>query len=161
MGLSWFMHPQARRGVEGHDTPTPQELADEVVGFARERGKPVMIAEAAPQGVDINERFRANISPVWDGPAGGERVTLGDEEIWNAWYGPLFDYMNARGDVVRALAYINVDWDSQPMWGPPYDNGFWGDSRLEANAAIAERFNAAVTAWRGARPPPPASAVTP
>ena len=34
------------------------------------------------------------------------------------------------------------------MWGPPYENGFWGDTRLETNPELARRFNQAVTAWK-------------
>jgi len=58
--------------------------------------------------------------------------------------------MNDNRDVIHVLAYINVDWDSQAMWGPPYANGFWGDSRLEVNADIAARFAAAIDAWKNA-----------
>ena len=148
MALSWFMEPDAERGAEGYRTATPQELADEVVDFARAQAKPVLIAEAAPQGFDLKDRFRANISPIWDGPAGEGRISLSDQDIWDSWYQPMFDYMAERGDVIRALAYINVDWDSQPMWGPPYSNGFWGDTRLETNPYITRRFNAALEEWR-------------
>jgi hypothetical protein len=70
------------------------------------------------------------------------------DEIWAHWYAPLFELMAANGDVIRALAYINADWDSQPMWGPPYKDGFWGDTRLEADEAVAERFAAAIRAWK-------------
>ena len=56
--------------------------------------------------------------------------------------------MNTNTDTVRGLAYINVNWDAQPMWGPPYNGGFWGDTRLENNPEIAERFNRAVENWK-------------
>jgi hypothetical protein len=71
-----------------------------------------------------------------------------DEQIWDYWFAPLFAYMEDNRDVIDALAYINVDWDSQPMWGPPYENGFWGDTRLETNPVIAERFNEAIANWK-------------
>ena len=38
------------------------------------------------------------------------------------------------------MAYINANWDNQALWAKPYHNGYWGDSRLEANEEIAKRF---------------------
>ncbi len=150
LGLSWFMNPDEMSVVpqSGFTPLTPGQLADEVLQLAREKGKPVMIAEASPQAMDLNERFTANHSPLWDGEPTSDRQSMTDEEIWEYWFAPLFAYMNANSDVVHALAYINVDWDSQPMWGPPYASGFWGDSRLETNPDVARRFNEAVEAWK-------------
>ena len=153
LGISWFMNPDESSIVKPEQfTPmTPGQLADEVLELARATGKPVMIAEASPQAFDLNERFTANHSPLWDGEPASNRQTMSDDEIWDYWFAPMFAYMDDNRDVIRALAYINVDWDSQPMWGAPYANGFWGDSRLETNAEIARRFNAAIAAWKTAR----------
>lgn len=150
LGLSWFMNPDERSVVPQQNfTPlTPGELADEVLALAREKGKPVMIAEASPQAMDLNENFTAHHSPLWDGEPASERTAMTDDELWDYWFAPLFDYMEANRDVVDALAYINADWDSQPMWGPPYAGGFWGDSRLESNPELAKRFNEAIAAWK-------------
>ena len=150
LALSWFMHPDERPGIQlDFDVPTPAALADEILTLARRVGKPVLIAEAAPQGLDLRDRTTANHSPLWDGPAGEDRSTLTDEAIWNASFQPLFDYMADNADVIDGLAYINVRWDDQPMWGPPYASGYWGDTRVEVNADIAARFTAAVRHWRG------------
>ena len=147
--FSWFSLPDARPTVAGSYEPKrPIDLVNEVADFARQKGKPVLIAESAPQGYDIAAGFRANINPLQDGPSGEDQVIRSSEDIWNEWYAPLFDWMNNNADIVRGLAYINVDWDSQPMWGPTYANGFWGDSRLESNPEIATRFNQALAAWR-------------
>ena len=69
IALSWFMNPQERSIVpQTNFTPmTPGELSDEVVQLAREKNKPVMIAEASPQAFDLKENFTANHSPLWDG----------------------------------------------------------------------------------------------
>ena len=153
LALSWFMNPDERSIVpQSEFTPlTPGELSDEVLQLAREKGKPVMIAEASPQSMDLNENFMANHSPLWDGDPTSDQRSMTDEEIWDYWFAPLFAYMEDNRDVIHALAYINVDWDSQPMWGPPYANGFWGDTRLETNPELAGRFNEAVTSWKGSR----------
>lgn len=150
IGLSWFMNPDERSIVpQANFTPkSPGELSDEVLQLAREKGKPVMIAEASPQAMDLNENFTANHSPLWDGDPTTDQKPVTNDEIWDYWFAPLFAYMEENHDVIDALAYINVDWDSQPMWGPPYESGFWGDSRLESNPELARRFNEAVTAWK-------------
>ena len=152
MGLSWFMNPHETIQVESSFDPgTPQALAEELLAFARERDKPVMIAEAAPQAMDLNEKFMANHSGIWDGEPATGRVELSNDEIWDHWFKPLFDLLQQNRDVVNAIAYINVDWDSQAMWGPPYASGFWGDTRLESNDVIAARFSSAIESWKAPR----------
>jgi hypothetical protein len=150
MALSWFMNPDERSIVlqAGFTPMSPGELADELLQLARQKNKPVMIAEASPQAMDLSENFTAHHSPLWDGEPATNQQPITDEQIWDYWFAPLFAYMEDNRDVIDALAYINVDWDSQPMWGPPYENGFWGDTRLETNPEIAKRFNEAVTNWK-------------
>ncbi|MEM7329059.1 MAG: hypothetical protein AAF437_09985 [Pseudomonadota bacterium] len=152
LALSWFSLPDATATVAGaYEAKKPKDLADEIAVFARQLDKPVLIAESAPQGYDIARKFRANINPLLDGPSGENRTSLSSEELWQEWYVPLFDWMHENRDVVRGLAYINVNWDGQPMWGPPYQNGFWGDSRLQENPEIAVRFVRALENWKQSR----------
>ncbi|MGI9202272.1 MAG: glycosyl hydrolase [Woeseiaceae bacterium] len=150
MAISWFMNPDERSvvDIDNFEPMTPGELSEEVIEFARSKGKPVMIAEASPQAFDLNENWTAHHSAIWDGESGSSKQDKSSEEIWEYWYAPLFALMYENRDVIKALAYINVDWDSQQMWGPPYPEGFWGDSRLETNAEIAHKFNAAIAAWK-------------
>ena len=146
--FSWFMHPHAVPTVElAYTPPTPHQLAREVIELAEARGKPVLIAESAPQGFDLTHMTRRFISPLWDGEAGQgtERVT--QEEVWNLWFQPLFDYLQSE-PAIRGLAYINCHWDSQDMWDAPWEGGYWGDTRLEVNLDLAKRFNEAVARWR-------------
>lgn len=152
LALSWFMHPDEQPNIEfGFDIPTPRHLGDEILALARQVEKPVLIAEAAPQGYDLRDKTMAHHAPVWDGVAGTEVSEITDEFIWNVWFQPMFDYMAENHDVIRGLAYINVRWDDQEMWGAPYESGYWGDTRVEVNDTIAARFNAAVSAWRSGR----------
>ena len=150
IGISWFMNPDEKilASSPAYIPRTTRELANELIDFARERGKPVMIAEAAPQAFDLKEKFSADHHEIWDGSAAGNKVEMSDDEIWEYWFGPLFELMNENDDVIRALAYINVNWDSQRMWGPPHAAGYWGDTRLEVNDEIASRFSDAIKAWR-------------
>ena len=149
MGISLFLHLDEKPGVEGdYDPPTARELIAEMLDFARERGKPVMIAEASPQGYDLAQGTNAHIAATWDGPQGEGVVNVSPTEIWDAWFAPVFELMEHNSDVIYALAYINCHWDAQAMWGPPYDNGYWGDTRLQVNPLVAERFSKAIEHWR-------------
>lgn len=136
MGFSWFLPPDVRQ----QPVATQRSLADEVLAFARVKGKHVMLAEAAPQGFDLQASTVANISPVWDGVVGSERKPLSSEDIWQRWYAPFFAYIRKNADAIRAVAYINADWESQSMWSAPYANGYWGDSRVQVNEAISRRW---------------------
>lgn len=104
----------------------------ELLEFARAHDKPVMIAESAPQ------RYATGaLTYSTDGKTFARRTA---EQVWDEWYAPYFDFIHANADVIRAVAYVNAHWDSQPMWGPPYSNGYWGDSRVQANDSLTQRW---------------------
>lgn len=84
-----------------------------------------MMAEAAPQGYRLAALTYAQTPQTV-------------EAIWQNWYAPFFQFVHDNNDVVRAVAYINADWDSQPMWS----DGNWGDTRLQANADIQKLWRA-------------------
>ncbi|WP_160151515.1 glycoside hydrolase family 26 protein [Microbulbifer sp. ALW1] len=141
IGLSWFLlidesgiHPKIPR----QQMATQRQLADQILNFARAHSKPVFVAESAPQGYDLKQQFNANINVMIDGPAAENKVAASGEQIWQQWFAPYFDYMHENRDIIRAVAYINCNWDEQPMWGHPYDNGFWGDTRVETNPIIRD-----------------------
>jgi beta-mannanase len=89
------------------------DILNAFLRLAREHGKPVMIAESTPRGANL-----ANVT----------RPQL----MWDTWFQPYFDFIYANQDVIRAVAYINVNWNAQPMW----TNDNWGDSRVQVNADI-------------------------
>jgi hypothetical protein len=149
MGVSMFAGLDEKPAVRtAFVPPTSRELVGKVLELARERGKPVFIAEAAPQGYDLARGTNRNIAEGWDGPQGEGSVDVTAEAIWDAWYAPLFEWLDANRDIVFALAYINCHWDSQDMWDAPYESGYWGDSRLQASPLIARRFSEAIERWR-------------
>ena len=82
--------------------------------FAREHNKPVFIAESTPRSYYL------------DNESG--------EVAWDFWYDAFFSHIEENLDVIKAVSYINADWDAQPMW-----NG-WGDTRIEANEFVAEKW---------------------
>ena len=89
-------------------------MGQSIRDFAEEHDKPIMIAEATPR-VDLK---------------------IGDGEMhWLNWYLPLFESIYAN-DRIKALAYINVNWDEQPMWA----GQGWGDSRVQVNDFVKETW---------------------
>lgn len=154
VGLSWFLPPDETSplpAVRRLKPPTPRALMTELTQFARAHGKQVMIAESAPQGFDLARSTRRAVSPLWDGAAGTLRSRLSAGAVWRAWYEPYFAFIRAHHDQIAAVAYINANWNAQPMWTAPYASGYWGDSRIEADPAIARRWRRALSAAPFAR----------
>lgn len=119
---------------------SPRAVQDDVLDFARARNKPVMIAEAAPQGYDLGELTAGCIFA--SGQPWANLAPVSVDEIWDGWFAEFFGYIEANRDVIRAVSYINTDWDSQSNWQCTAErcpNGYWGDSRLQANAEILAR----------------------
>ncbi len=135
VGLSWFLLPTETPPVGG--SPANQiTLANEVVQFGRTHNKPVMIAESTPQGYNLTALNNSNVSTVWDGTSGANTVSKTATQIWSEWFTPFFDYIHANSDAIRAVSYINANWNTQGLWAPPYSQGYWGDTRVQANATI-------------------------
>ena len=108
-----------------------------LLDFARAHEKPVMIAEATPQGYDTEALTHSE--------TGDPLTTRTAQQIWDEWYAPFFAFVHQNADVVRAVAYINADWASQPMWGPSGGSGYWGDSRVEASAELQSLWLAEIS----------------
>lgn len=90
---------------------------DAVIALAREKGRPVMIAEASP--IRYTRRQK----------------TLRGEPWWDFWFNPLFRMIDENPEI-RALSIINVNWDSQRQ----HNFLDWGDSRLESDPVILRRW---------------------
>jgi len=136
VGFSWFLPPD--KAVKG--SATQRGLANEVLQFARQKRKPVMIAEASPQGYDLGKLSKSNISPLWDGTSGKQSKQVSASKLWVEWFTPFFTFIRSNADIIKAVAYINADWDSQALWSAPYANGYWGDSRVQINQDISKRW---------------------
>ena len=95
----------------------PDEAGIEIRRLAREKEKPVMMAEVTPRGMDIL---------LDDG-----------ETIWNKWFVPFIAHVDKNSDVIKAVAYINQRWDDQPMW----KGQGWGDSRIQAEAFVRQQWS--------------------
>jgi hypothetical protein len=111
-----------------------------VLALARQHGKPVIIAESTPQGYDLT-----GLSFSSDG---NQFQSVAPSAIWSAWFAPYFAFIHANQDVVRAVAYIDADWNGQAMWKNPA-NGYWGDSRVQQNSIIEQMWTSELSgaAW--------------
>ncbi len=133
MAYSWFLNDS-----------TQYRLTNELLDFARQHAKPVMVAESAPQGYDLYNRRKKNIAKIYNGEPGTGSLKKKPEEIWEEWFVPYFEYIDKNSDVIKAVAYINCNWDAQPMWGAPYKQGYWGDTRVEANKFILSKWRSEI-----------------
>lgn len=99
---------------------------DSMIALAQEKKKPVMIAEATPQGKNLS---------TGDGVA-----------IWAQWFAPLFKHIEDYPEV-QALCYINTDWDSKSMW----EGQGWGDTRVHKSDTIARLWQEEISGnkWIG------------
>jgi hypothetical protein len=119
---------------------------DRLLNFARAHHKPVMIAEAAPAAFSTSELTASCIFT-------NRPVAITADELWHSWYQDWFDYIAKNNDIIRSVAYINTNWHTQSMWycEPNATAGtdgckqsYWGDSRIEGNPIILERFAKAI-----------------
>jgi len=51
---------------------------------------------------------------------------------WKSWFQPVFTFIEQND--VRVFAYINCNWDVQPMWS----GDTWGDTRLQSNQVLTD-----------------------
>ena len=84
--------------------------------FARKVNKPVFIAEATPRGIFFEK----------EDPQG----------IWASWFTKFFLHIEDNKDVVRAISYINADWEAQDMWA----GDGWGQTRLETAPLLKSKW---------------------
>ncbi|MCL2144851.1 MAG: glycoside hydrolase family 26 protein [Endomicrobia bacterium] len=83
-----------------------------MIKFAQRHSKPVMIAECAPMlGTDLKEERKAD------------------------WYKKLFRFIETQNNV-KALSYINCNWDVLPM----FQHWNWGNSKINASSEIKNLF---------------------
>lgn len=111
IGVSFF-----QVGTEGyHREPNRSKLIE----IARQKGKPVMIAEAS--AVRYNPRQKA----------------LTGQAYWDFWYAPFFEFIETNPEV-RAASIINVNWDSQNQ----HKTLDWGDCRLHSDPVVLKNWRA-------------------
>ncbi|MEM6368728.1 MAG: glycosyl hydrolase [Myxococcota bacterium] len=89
---------------------SPGRYVDAVFDFAREKRKPVMVAEASP----INGINASNA-------------------VWSSWFAKLFSLSYQRN--IKAITFISQNWEQNPSNGVD-----WEDARLQNNELVSRAF---------------------
>ena len=91
--------------------PNPSSWLDAVFQFARDKKKPVMVAESSPiHGI---------------APTG--------TSVWSSWFVNLFSLAYERN--IKAISFINEDWERFNFPGTS-----WGDARLQNNPQVTDAW---------------------
>ena len=123
-------------------TSTPQALYDRALTFARAHGKPAMIAESTPQAYRTANLDASCVTT-------NNRAPVSDWTRIGTWYDQYFRYIAANADVLRAVSYINSDWEAIKQFScppgatagaPNCTDGYWGNSRIQDNPNILANF---------------------
>ncbi|WNJ16170.1 glycosyl hydrolase [Pontibacter sp. G13] len=105
----------------------------EMIDFAREKGKPIFIAEASAAISDHTAKF--------DGDTKETRLGNPDQaqEAWDKWFEPFFETIENNNDVIKAIHYINCDWSTRPMW---FENPTFRDvdARIQNSEMISTKW---------------------
>ncbi|MFJ9370866.1 glycosyl hydrolase [Nocardia sp. NPDC101769] len=107
---------------------------------ARQRRKPVLIAESTPIGINIGQ---GKTYPLTAADVPGTPVSA--EEMWHLWFAPMLRLISENRDAIAAFAYISENWSLSDLWA---HNPLFAhcDSRVWANQEIAQRWEAAISA---------------
>lgn len=108
-----------------------------MLNFARKKGKPVFIGEATPTVSKVKGGTDGWTSPM--DLSNPEHAQLAREK----WFKPFFKTIHDHPDLVKAISYINANWQSRPMWK---DNLTFSDEdcRLQINENIADMWKSEI-----------------
>jgi len=113
---------------------------------ARARDKPVLLAETTPLEFNVGER---SYYPLFT----TQGQMLDADAIWEAWWQPMFDFVEQNADIIGGWHYIANDWALDPLWGsnPLFQNS---DARVWADDGILERWTEAASRSLFVKPVP-------
>lgn len=94
-----------------------------IIEIAREKQKPVMIAEASAIRYTVTQK-----------------ATQG-KQYWDYWYKPFFELIESTPEI-KAVSMINVNWDSQAQ----HRVLEWGDARIASDPYVLKQWRATMQA---------------
>ncbi|WP_084005950.1 glycoside hydrolase family 26 protein [Flammeovirga sp. MY04] len=105
----------------------------EMIEFAKKKGKPVFIAEASASVSGPNMKFDNLTLPMdFNNPEDAQLA-------WDKWFTPFFKTIHNHPKTVKAISYINCNWKAHPMWKDnPTFKGI--DARLQENKELKEKW---------------------
>lgn len=113
----------------GYSYFIPADSSHPMIGFARDHGKPLFIAESSTVFLDS-----AGVSRPLD---------LSKQEdaewAWRDWFEPYFRTIHANADVIKAIHYINSPWKTRPLWK---NNNYFRniDARITRNEWLKRKW---------------------
>ncbi|GGJ47123.1 fibronectin type III domain-containing protein [Deinococcus roseus] len=122
-----------------------------VVNYLKTKGKPIMISESTPRGYTLAPDGQVKFEQTGK----TTRTGLTGQTVWNEWYNPYFNFIEANQNDIRAIAYINDNWEAYSHWACTLSSsggvvngcaeGEWGNSQLSANATVKTNWNARIS----------------
>ena len=149
VGIStfYFNDYKTRQWACMQESIQPVTLFNRALDFARAHNKPVFISESSSQGYQNDTLTASCINTNQQSNIGSANT------IWNEWYADYFAFINANTDVIRAISYINSDWEQISQFNcapgasagaPNCTDGYWGDTRIQANSTIYNNFKSEI-----------------
>ena len=143
VGISIFqqLYPWAHDNDQGEFAGGTMSQVRDVLDFAKQLNKPIMISESTPfGGIDLLQKQKQRIvkgsnvtSPIQDYLL-HSNSTNSDEDMWDVWFQPTLDLIEEYD--IGMWSYINCDWESQPMW-----NGVgFGNTLLSSSSPIMKKW---------------------
>lgn len=129
-----------------YDMSDDRSLAlDNIMDYVISKNKPVLIAESTPVRYHLGNMTYKQ-TPAVDV---NDIISKSADEVWNQWYQPYFDFIEKYRNTIRAVSYINMEWDQFSAWtcDPSRkisqlncSEGYWGNANILLNTTIKERF---------------------
>jgi len=102
-----------------------------MLDYARKKNKPVFIGEATPIIVAADSDDGAALD--FSKPEDAQRA-------WDEWFIPFFRTIENNKDIVKAINYINCNWQAHPMWDEvKYFDEL--DVRIQLDESLTSKWN--------------------
>ena len=106
------------------------EKAKPMFDIARDKGKPIFIAESTPMFEDSTGSL-----PVFIGKHPEQA-----KKAWDEWFTSFFKTIDNNPDVVKAISYIAMDWPSEAMWRVENSPFRMIDARLHVDPYVKDNW---------------------
>ncbi|OGU40023.1 MAG: hypothetical protein A2X61_01990 [Ignavibacteria bacterium GWB2_35_12] len=93
---------------------TRKGKSERFLQMARSKGKPVYMSESSAQGMNISADSTDGVND------------------WNNWFAKFWEFIETHTEI-KGFSYIDANW-------PPGAYANWGDSRIEKNAYVTQKY---------------------
>ena len=140
--------PSAFGSLSDTDERGKSLAIDNVIHYLMSKEKPILIAESAPKYYHTgNLTYKASSDITVN-----DILDITEDGIWGGWFERYFERIEQYKAYIRGAAYINMKWDDYvwrcdpdlPQSADNCGDGYWGDSRIQAQPSIQQRFTAEI-----------------